>query len=590
MYGKSFTGGSFGRSVGKSFSASNLRQHFAADGESVLSPGAFTPGSSRYSSGSIRRLTIDRSLKPDLFSRPPLPALPAAKDTSNGATNGMANGAPSGPGSHTDHVPEQPSKLRKRVSFDEDATSGKPKGDLNGVDGALVRTGTGGPEPTTEEQGYHRTSRRNKSASTSSSNTPEMEEARGKELAVVPEDRVSDHVVSEMRLPSDAPAVADTKPGEYWMRPSRAEIGKMPRDKLQHFKGLQIGRFGCGSVTFDGPVDLTSLPIDNLYGTLVEITVRSIAVYPDISTKPPVGKGLNVPSTLQLENSWPRARKQPLSTTSGPLFDKHIARLKRIGNTEFISYDAQTGVWTFRVPHFSRYGLDYDDEDEGENLHQSSLSPPPDSPKDATPPQDSSNASTMEVDNDTPEESSPEDDTFAFKQKTVPGGFGRQSIIDDERDEIVLSTNHDNAASESEHLEALESDGLDQDQDMDMAGSFPQQDASVEQHFNSPTKPILKADQHQLGTPDRPLIDLEGDWAEQLQRTISPRKQNREALREVQGKVLADKLPEPPKQPNSSNKNDFRTSIDVMNSLFGKHEERMALGRRQGAAGPTFEV
>jgi nuclear pore complex protein Nup98-Nup96 len=575
MYGRAFTGGSFGKVVGKSFSASNLRQQFSTDGESVLSPGAFAPGSSRYSSGSIRRLTIDKNVKPDLFGRSTQPALPApttARDTP--MTNGESTST------------EQPNKLKKRVSFDKDTTGGETNGHLNGESRALVRTETDEQEAPVEEPRFPRSSRRTTNSNGSSSAAPEMEQVRGNELAVVPEDRESDDVVSKMRLPTDAHPTPDPKPGDYWMKPSRAEISKMPREKLQNYKGYQVGRHGCGSVTFDGPVDLTTIPLDDVYDKLVDIELRSITVYPEASTKPPRGKGLNVPSTLRLENSWPRNRKTnaPSSATSGPLFEKHIKRLRNTTNTEFVDYDVQSGVWTFRVPHFTRYGLDYDDEDD---VDESGLSSLPETPVEPTPHFASSTASAMEVDDVTPEDSSPEDDTFAFKQKIVPGGFNRQSVADYDQDQSFLGDGFATAASGSEHSHVSdqeESDG------MNMAGSFPHNDGAAEQDSESPMRPAFMAGQQPWGTPGRPLIDLDGDWAEQLQRTISPRKQNREALREVQGKVLLDRSQQPAKRPQSSTKNEFRTSIDVMNSLFGKHEERMALSRIQESGASGFEV
>jgi nuclear pore complex protein Nup98-Nup96 len=576
MYGRAFTGGSFGKVVGKSLSASNLRQQFSTDGESVLSPGAFAPGSSRYSSGSIRRLTIDKNVKVDLFGRstqPALPAPPTTKETPT--TNGESNST------------EQPNKLKKRVSFDKDTTGGETNGHLNGESGALVRTETDEQEPPLEEPRFPRPSKRTTNSNGTASAPPEMEHVRGNELAVVPEDRESDDVVSKMRLPTDSHPTPDPKPGDYWMKPSRAEISKMPREKLQNYRGLQVGRHGCGSVTFDGPVDLTTIPLDDVYGKLVDIELRSITVYPEASTKPPRGKGLNVPSTLRLENSWPRNRKTnaPSSATSGPLFEKHIKRLRNTTNTEFVGYDVQTGVWTFRVPHFTRYGLDYDDDEDDDESGLSSL---PETPVEPTPQFASSTASAMEVDDGAPEDSSPEDDTFAFKQKIVPGGFNRLSVIDDDEDQSFLGDGSAAAASGSEHSHI--SDQEESDEDVNMIGSFPHNDGAVEQDIGSPTRPAFMGSQQPRGTPGRPLIDLNGDWAEQLQRTISPRKQNREALRELQRNVLLDRSQQPAKRPQSSNKNEFRTSIDVMNSLFGKHEERMALSRIQELGGSGFEV
>jgi nuclear pore complex protein Nup98-Nup96 len=576
MYGRGFTGGSFGRSMGKSFSATNLRQQFAADGESVLSPGAFAPGSSRYSSGSIRRLTIDRNLKTDLFSRPvpPQSALPPSTGVTNGATNSE---------NASDFVPaDQPNKLKKRVSFDKDTTGGSQDVSLNGVNGALVQTDTDGPEPSAEEQGFLRSSRRGKPMNGTSSAPPQMEQVRGNELAVVPEDRETDNVVSKMRLPSDAPAAVDPKPGEYWMKPSRAELSKLPRERLQHFKGFQVGRQGCGYVTFDEEVDLTTVPLDDLFGKIIEIRIRSISVYSDASTKPPRGKGLNVPSTLHLENSWPRARGSPSSATSGPLFDRHILRLNKMPNTQYVSYDTQTGVWTFQVPHYTRYGLDYDEdaEERGDYPNDSQLGDPLDHlfEVDRTPQAQNVPSSEMDVDENTPEDSPPEDDTFDFKRKSVPGEFGRQSTIENCQDEIFSDARAAGAGpgSDTSH----ESDQEESGGELDMAGSFPQPDYPANA-LASPAKSSTKASQHLSATPSRPLIDLDGDWADQLQQTISPRKQNREALRQIQGKVLLDRVILPTKQQTVSSNNEIRTNIDLMNSLFGQHEKRMASGRTE---------
>jgi nuclear pore complex protein Nup98-Nup96 len=588
MYGRSFTGGSFGRSVGKSFSATNLRQQFAADGESVLSPGAFAPGSSRYSSGSIRRLTIDRNVKADLFSRPvpTQPALPAPSSNVNGVTNGTSNGE--APNSST--LPEQPSKLKKRVSFDNNITGGTHDGSVNGVNGTLVRTETDGPEPTAEEQGFLRSSRRGKPMNGTSSAPPQMEQVRGKELAVVPEDRETDNVISKMRLPTDAPAVVDPKPGEYWMKPSRAELSRMPREKLQHFKVLQVGRQGCGFVTFDEEVDLTTVPLDDLFGKIVEIRIRSITVYSDASTKPPPGKGLNVPSTLHLENSWPRARGAPSSATTGPLFDRHILRLKRMPNTQYVSYDTQTGVWTFKVAHYTRYGLDYDDEEESDDgSNGSGLSDPPDNlaEPEQTPRAENEANSQMDIDDNTPEESSPDDDTFDFKRKIVPGGFGQQSAIDYDQEESFLDDRAAGAASGSEKSYESEQEGS--EDEVNMVGSFPQPH-HLTQPEESPARSTMKTSRHPWDTPGKPLIDLDGDWAEQLQRTISPRKQNREALRDIQGRVLLDRVTLPTKQQTVSNENEIRTNIDLMNSLFGQHEERIALSRKKNEGEHGIEV
>jgi nuclear pore complex protein Nup98-Nup96 len=543
MYRGGFAG-SLGRSsLGKSFSASNLHQQYSNNADSVISPGAMTPKIANFSTGSMRRLKIDHTLRQDLFS-PRLPSLTAGNGVSSSNAPTQANNTPPMIENSERPVSNDPPRQqpKKRVSFDRETTGGG----LNGESGALVRTEEEDETPAEESQ--PRATRGRPSVKPTNG---EMEQVRGNELAVVPEDRVSDNETS-MRLPTDVNPQPDPEPGNYWMKPSRSELQKLPRDKLKSFAGLQVGRRGCGFVTFIGAVDLTSINMDDIFDKIVEIRVRSITVYPESSAKPPVGKGLNVPSTLYIENSWPRARNKPSAATSGPVFDKHIQRLKRMAGTEFLNYDVKTGVWTFKVPHYTRYGLDYDDDDD---LGDSVIGLPSreDSPEAQTP---------DDMDIETPDDSDP-DDTFVGKQKTVPGGFGRSSVI-----------SYDDEEHGSDQT-PLPSDAEESDDDVDMVGSFPAPDKEMTPEATTPA-PNLKASFHPWGTPGRPLLDLDGDWAEQLQRTISPRKQNRNALREVQSKVLLDRAYEPIQpQRTADEKKEFRTSIDVMNSLFGKHQQRV---------------
>ncbi|ODH49361.1 hypothetical protein GX48_04572 [Paracoccidioides brasiliensis] len=592
----SLLSGSFGRSFSKSMSSSNLRKTFDAETDSILSPGAFSAGNSRYSSSSLKRLTIDRSLRTDLFSR---------SIQSQALTNGDDS--------------QGSSKLKKKVSFDSQTAGGDSGTE---TDGTVARVETLSPEPTAEELGFLRSSRK-QNAEVNGTNgaakevngvngvaggADEMEQVRGNELAVVPEGiEHGGAVVSPTgEILANVPQ-GDPKPGEYWMKPSRSELSKLPREQQKHFVGLTVGRAGCGSVTFDEPVDLTTVDIDSLFDKIIKIGTRSITVYPDDVAKPPRGKGLNVPSTLRIENSWPRGRdkKSPSPMTSGPAFERHVERLRRVTNTEFVVYEKLTGTWVFRVPHFTTYGLEYDDDEEGENFDQSILSAPPvdtPTPKARTPTQPSISHSemnsTISMDESYMDDSTAgmEDDTFEFKKrKLVPGAFVGQAANDrkmgevddmetDDEQESFLEERSTDSRSESGSLEQTnsqdmtESEGeslceLEKDEEMDvtMVGTFPVQNSAVEQmtKVNSP-KPIIQLSAQHRGTPPKTHLDLGGNWAEQLQRTISPRKQDRQALREIQGTVFAGKN-ENDISTNSAKpakEVSFATSIDLMNSLF----------------------
>ncbi|EGE86857.1 nucleoporin SONB [Blastomyces dermatitidis ATCC 18188] len=614
LLGGSLRGGSLGRSFNKSMSTSNLRKTFDGSTDSILSPGAFSAGTSRYSNANLKRLTIDRSLRTDLFSR---------STQSPSLTNGEDQGS---------------SKLKKKVSFDSQTTGGDSGAE---ADGSVVRVETESPEPTAEELGFLRSSRKQPAGvngtngtvkdvngvNGAASNVPEMEQVRGNELSIVPEGREQDGAA--VSPPGEVPAKApggDPKPGEYWMKPTRSELSKLPREQQKRFVGFTVGRAGCGSVTFDEPVDLTTVDLDSLFDKFIKIGTRSITVYPDDVTKPPRGKGLNVPSTLRIENSWPRGRdkKAPSHMTSGPTFDRHVERLKRVTNTEFIAYEKLTGTWVFKVPHFTTYGLDYDDDDdEGENFDQSTLSaPPPDTPtpkaQTQTPTQSSfANSefdSTISLNESYMDDSTTgmEDDTFEFKKrKLVPGAFLGQGGNDGGMEDQAMDTDEEeldqdsfldddrSSASRSEtgsleqtnSQDGTELEGISEDDnelDVTMVGAFPAPDHSMEQMMHSsplkPTTTFQRPDQ-QHGSPSQAHLDLGGNWAEQLQRTISPRKQNRQALREIQGNVFTDLNNEdggstPTKSTRPARETaGFATSIDLMNSLFPQAKSSGGQGR-----------
>ena len=596
------TNGSLGRGFGKSLSTSNLRKSFDPDTDSVLSPGAFS-GQPRMSSSNLKRLTIDRSLRNDLFTRSP-----------NSASRAITNG---------EDTTRQTEKAKKRVSFDATPANG-----VNGTAGGeIVRVEDKSADPTPEELGFLRSIRKsgsvngiNGSTPSSDSDTtisrPEMESVRGNELPVVPEHEQSPSTDGQSRL-SFTPPARDPKPGEYWMKPSRAEISNMSREQQKRVVDFTVGRQQCGRVTFDEPVDLTAVDLDLVFGVIVDIGLRRITVYSDESMKPPLGKGLNVPSTLRIENSWPRGtdRRSPSPLTSGPLFEKHVDRLRKVTNTEFIDYQIQTGTWVFKVPHFTTYGLDYDDEDEGESVNQGTLSAAPDTPKAHSNNLDqtmvSEPTSTFSTDDSfVGSMAGVDDDTFDFKKpKIVPGSFGSQEMaveVDDdnemgstEDDESFLEEGSTGSTEQDDATESQRSEsevGSNEDTEMNMAGSFPDPHHTVGQDDTQSTDADMENTQRSVkpcDTPSKARLDLTGDWADQLQRTISPRKQNRDALREVQANAFTDRplQEDTPKKTTNARQKVFSTSIDLMNSLFQQpRKQHPQHPSKQNVPSSGFEV
>ena len=547
--------GGYGRSLNKSMSTSNLRNSFSAE-ESILNPAAFS-STVRGGTGRLKKLNVDRSLN---SARKPLfaPATP---------------------------------EPRKSVSFDTGSKDTNGASGLDSTNGALVRTEspTSSPVDTAPANG------------TSS---------RGKELAVVPEDTT----------PEPAPAVkppsfqvprshADQAPAGYWSKPTIEEIRNMSASEAKDYKDFKVGCKNSGEITFSR-VDLKSIPLDKLFGDIVYFETRKVSVYGETTTipKPPRGQGLNVPSTIILQNSWPRsnAGATEVLEKKGLRFDKHVNRLKRIPETEFISYNANTGEWTFKVQHYTTYGLPDDDEDES-MLDDSMLSPNIASP---TPlkvaklrEQHSSPNGLSDASLPSPPDSSP-DDTFDFKKgkrKDLPGGFDDEHMEDEmyeEEEEMTGSLSflgQRSVGSSVADVEDASELGLAQGQEM--AGSFPLPTRTAEQSTAmAPFEPksILKNStmMRMNGTPLKTGTVLFGDdWTEQLQRTVSPKKQDRAALRASQS--VAFKSPEQEHEPTpkaADRKQPFATSMDIMNSLFNQSTRSNASPAKFGGSTLGTEV
>ena len=613
--GSSLLQGSITRSLGKSLSTNNLRRSFDTEGESLLSPGAFSAGSSRYhGTGSLKKLTIDRSLRTDLFSAPPpLPSLERSDQT------------------------RQPGILKKKVSFDASTVGGNGDSQngvqMNGVNG-VGSNGEGSKSPTSEQgssapaqpNGYQNGSRDEDAPA-----QRDMEQVKGNELAVINEDGDHDLQLPEGYRQPVQLSQRDPQPGAYYMKPSLEEVAKMSFEQKKKVPDVCIGREKCGFVTFDRPVNLNEVPMDHIFGEIAQISHRSLTIYPDAATKPAVGKGLNVPSTIYLANSWPRAkdRKTPLYEKSGDRFNKHILRLRKVRDTEFVRYDADTGTWVFKVKHFTTYGLDYDDEgSEGDSFQTSTLSALPDSP---TPPSRLPRAGSTPMPTGTLQDSSllssewsqsstSPDDTFEFRRKKIlPGAFDATAGFDEEpeQDRPLEMTEIDgdndsfldgrsaasaygNGApshrSSTNHLDRSQSLVVRKEQH-DMAGSFPNLDGGSEEQVTAP-KSLLDDSQAAdvLGTPAKREFNTQGDWAEELRRTISPRKQDRQALRESQARVLQypDNRSDSTPRANIKAKGlqpGFATAMDLMHSLNPQEPERRKKGK-QGAVGQAkaFQV
>jgi nuclear pore complex protein Nup98-Nup96 len=534
-------GSSLSGRLSKSFSTSNLRGDTGAESQSLLRTPAVGQaslllgnGNGSVGTGSARKLKIDRSLRTDLFgdNTPKQKQVESAKD-------------------------QEPS-LRKRVSFDRGADDSNAKASPS-VD-LVVR----------EDE------------DTTPTGSPDLRHVNGNgngnPLDSVPEESTA----------AKSPAVASPQAkkvhgaGAYWTTPSIKQLHTMSRQQLQNLDKFVVGREHVGQVEFgrSGGVDLSTVPLDRICGDLVSLETRVCTVYPDDQEKPPMGEGLNVPSTIALEDSWPRAIRDgsvaPGSKAATKANDKHIRGLACVKDTEFVEYNINTGVWTFNVEHFTTYGFDESDDEEDfeDGTDMMDLQPKiPDSMRTASstglsePPMTTETHGADESDEsdmDSPGLGEPED-TFEFKLSRrshqgdldIPGGFegldnNQKSTF--ERDHAPLDEAHhdehimsgglgdsymddpfieaggavqapDHGALQRYHSSLVEDD---EDSDQEVPGSYHPEPM--------PPRSILKpsANTRSFASPEK-VAEL--PWEEQLQRTMSPKKRDRQALRDMQGSL-----------------------------------------------------
>lgn len=371
----------------------------------------------------------------------------------------------------------------------------------------------------------------------------------------------------------------------------------MSRAELTKIKDFVVGRERIGEIHFNhgNAVDVSGVDLDKLFGDIVQLNTRNATVYGETTTvpKPARGTGLNVPSRISLFNSWPRNK-------NGKKDVKHVERLKRVHGTTFVEYHQATGEWVFTVPHFSSYGLDYngenysddDMEDDVDDEDSSELDPAPDTPAQL---RSSQMTGTPHEESPVSHTQSSPDDTFDFKKgkrkrASVPGGYGDQVAYEEEYVEDAMemtggesflgerSVGSFDGQLDADYTEESESEP---GEDQDMAGSVSGPVRTTEQHaiesdpFKGsamPPKSILKNSQilrPGLGTPSKGPLVFDDDWANQLQRTISPKKQDRHALRESQGNALRERQEPVQKVAHSTNNQAIFSRMDMMESLFG---------------------
>lgn len=151
----------------------------------------------------------------------------------------------------------------------------------------------------------------------------------------------------------------------YWISPSLKDLLSYSYEKLSKVQNLSIGRKDHGKIDFIDTVDLSSIRnLSNILGNIVIFDNNSVCVYPDENEKAPVGTALNVPAIVTLENIFVKqnigGKLEKITDPTSPKIQVLRSTIEKRGG-EFVTYDAEHGVFVFKVAHFSTWG--FNDED-----------------------------------------------------------------------------------------------------------------------------------------------------------------------------------------------------------------------------------
>jgi len=127
------------------------------------------------------------------------------------------------------------------------------------------------------------------------------------------------------------------------------DLWSLTQAELSRVRELQVTRPEIGSVTFHGETDCRDIA-KNL-PEIVILNLGEVVVYPDPSTKPPVGSCLNKPASIVLYQCLPKSDGFH-DKKSRDKYKRRVKQMTEEKGAEFIDYDCDKGIWQFRVAHF----------------------------------------------------------------------------------------------------------------------------------------------------------------------------------------------------------------------------------------------
>ncbi|THU66371.1 hypothetical protein C4D60_Mb05t13440 [Musa balbisiana] len=147
---------------------------------------------------------------------------------------------------------------------------------------------------------------------------------------------------------------------DYFTKPSIDELAAheiVDSGYCSRVPDFTVGRVGYGHIKFLGNTDVRWLNLDQI----VKFDRHCVVVYGNEADKPPVGQGLNKAAEVTLILKLIPLGSQYLKSDS---FSDILKRSCEKQGACFLSFDLSRGEWAFLVQHFSRFGLDEEEEED----------------------------------------------------------------------------------------------------------------------------------------------------------------------------------------------------------------------------------
>lgn len=147
----------------------------------------------------------------------------------------------------------------------------------------------------------------------------------------------------------------DPQEGEYWCLPTVSDLQRLSYHELQAVKDFTVGRVGYGTIQFQNPVDLTTVPsIADIPGKIITFEHMECTLYTDERLRPPPGEGLNVPARIKLDRCWAldKSTREPIKDLESLKYQQRLRKMQNQEGTEFVNFDKESGVWEFLVQEF----------------------------------------------------------------------------------------------------------------------------------------------------------------------------------------------------------------------------------------------